>query len=389
MAFVRALNCVKRVKIPEGTICRHASTTNPAMHYQFEPLRRNTSTPQVYYGGRHTVTLLPGAGVGPELMEYVKEIFKFTGVPVDFEEIEIDGNSTNDDLEYAIMSIRRNGIALKGNIEAYHPDKQQEVVSGNVTLRKELDLYVNAAHCVSYDGVRSRHRNVDIVIIRQNVDGEYAMMEHEAVEGVVESMKIITRPNAERIVRYAFEYARRHNRKKITTVHKANIMKLSDGLFLTVAREIARDYPDIIHNDMIVDNTCMQLVANPHQFDMILTTNLYGSVISNVLCGLLGGAGLTSGKNIGEHYVIFESATRNTGAGIAGKNIANPVAMLNASVDMLRHLNRQRHAGLISNAIVGSIRGGVRTQDLGGTATSREVVDDILRRIDIAATNGN
>ncbi|XP_051175879.1 isocitrate dehydrogenase [NAD] subunit gamma, mitochondrial [Leptopilina boulardi] len=340
--------------------------------------------PKAHYGGRHTVTILPGAGIGPELMGYVKEVFTFAGVPVDFEDIDIDPNAdNNDDLFYAITSIRRNGVALKGNIETR--SREAGVLSRNVALRNELDLYVNVLHCVSYKGVRSRQQNIDIVIIRQNTEGEYAMLEHESVDGVVESMKVITKSNSERVARYAFEYAKRNNRKKITTVHKANIMKLSDGLFLETSRRVAKDYPDIQHNDMIIDNTCMQLVSNPHQFDVVLTTNLYGAIVSNVVCGLLGGAGLLAGKNYGNHYTIFEPGTRNTGKKIAGKNVANPIAMLNAAVDMLRHLGHKEHATLIQNAINKTVNEGVHTQDLGGSASSRDVIDNIKKHIKIAS----
>ncbi|KAL6437206.1 hypothetical protein ACFW04_005038 [Cataglyphis niger] len=335
------------------------------------------------YGGRHTVTMLPGAGIGPELMSYVKEIFKYAGVPVDFEDVDIDPNADdNDDLDYAITSIRRNGVALKGNIETR--STETSVFSRNVALRNELDLYVNVLHCVSYPGVNSRQKNIDIVIVRQNIEGEYSMLEHESVHGVVESMKVITDFNSERVARYAFEYAKRNGRKKVTTVHKANIMKLSDGLFLETSRQVAKNYPDIIHNDIIIDNCCMQLVSNPHQFDVMLTTNLYGAIVSNVVCGLLGGAGLLAGKNYGDHYTVFEPGTRNTGTSIAGKNIANPIAMLNAAVDMLRHLGHKHHASIIQNAINKTINQGVHTRDLGGTATSREVVDNILKHIKVA-----
>ncbi|XP_033210356.1 isocitrate dehydrogenase [NAD] subunit gamma, mitochondrial [Belonocnema kinseyi] len=340
--------------------------------------------PKAHYGGRHTVTILPGAGIGPELMGYVKEVFTFAGVPVDFEDIDIDPNAdNNDDLYYAITAIRRNGVALKGNIETR--SREAGVLSRNVALRNELDLYVNVLHCVSYKGVRSRQQNIDIVIVRQNTEGEYAMLEHESVDGVVESMKVITKSNSERVARYAFEYAKRNNRKKVTTVHKANIMKLSDGLFLETSRRVAKDYPDIQFNDMIIDNTCMQLVANPHQFDVVLTTNLYGAIVSNVVCGLLGGAGLLAGKNYGDHYTIFEPGTRNTGKRIAGKNVANPIAMLNAAVDMLRHLGHKEHAVLIQNAINKTVNEGVHTPDLGGTATSRDVVENIKKHIKIAS----
>lgn len=311
------------------------------------------------------------------------QVFKYAGVPVDFEDVDIDPNADdNVDLDYAITSIRRNGVALKGNIETR--STEAGVMSRNVALRNELDLYVNVLHCVSYPGVNSRQKNIDIVIVRQNTEGEYAMLEHESVSGVIESMKVITRSNSERVARFAFEYAKRHGRKKVTTVHKANIMKLSDGLFLDISRRVAKDYPEITHNDMIIDNTCMQLVSNPHQFDIVLTTNLYGSIVSNVVCGLLGGAGLLAGKNYGEHYTVFEPGTRNTGTSIAGKNIANPIAMLNAAVDMLRHLGHKHHSAIIQTAINKTINKGVHTRDLGGSATSREVVDNILKHIKIA-----
>lgn len=270
-------------------------------------------------------------------------------------------------------------MALKGNIETR--SKEASVISRNVAIRNELDLYVNVLHCMSYPGVPSRQKNIDITIIRQNTEGEYAMLEHESVDGVVESMKIVTKSNSERVARYAFEYAKRHGRKKVTTVHKANIMKLSDGLFLETATKMSKEYPEITHNDMIIDNTCMQLVSNPHQFDVIVTTNLYGSITSNVICGLLGGAGLLSGKNYGDQYSIFEPGTRNTGKSIAGKNIANPIAMLNAAVDMLRHLGHKQHAAVIQNAINKTIMEGIHTKDLGGTATSRDVVDNIKKLI--------
>ncbi|XP_033331359.2 isocitrate dehydrogenase (NAD(+)) 3 non-catalytic subunit gamma [Megalopta genalis] len=365
-------------------IYRCASLSAFEIQHKTPSIKKVMPIPKAHYGGRHTVTLLPGAGIGPELMNYVKQVFSYAGVPVDFEDVDIDPNADdNEDLHYAITSIRRNGVALKGNIETR--SREAEVISRNVALRNELDLYVNVLHCVSYPGVNSRHKNIDIVIVRQNTEGEYAMLEHESVKGVVESMKVITSSNSERVARYAFEYAKRNGRKKVTTVHKANIMKLSDGLFLQISKEVAKDYPDITHNDMIIDNTCMQLVSNPHQFDIVLTTNLYGAIVSNVVCGLLGGAGLLAGKNFGDHYTIFEPGTRNTGAKIAGKNIANPIAMLNAAVDMLRHLGHKHHATLIQNAINKTINQGIQTRDLGGQATSKEVIDSIMKHIKLAS----
>lgn len=316
--------------------------------------KRIAPIPKAHYGGRHTVTMLPGGGIGAELMTYVREIFRYAGVPVDFEVVDIDSNSeSNDDVEYAITSIKRNGVAIKGNIET--KSEALGVVSRNVALRNELDLFVDVLHCKSYPGVRSHHQKLDLLVIRQNTEGEYAMLEHESVPGVVESMKIMTDEASERLSRFAFEYARLHGRKKVTTIHKANIMKLSDGLFLRVSQRVAKEFPDIQHDNMIIDNTCMQLVSNPNQFDVLLTTNLYGSICSNVICGLIGGAGLYAGRNYGDHFAVFEPGTRNTGSGIAGKNIANPFAMLNASVDMLKHLGHLQHAAAIESAIYETI----------------------------------
>lgn len=343
--------------------------------------RKVEQIPKAQYGGRHTVTMLPGGGIGPELMSYVKEVFRFAGVPVDFEIVDIDPASEgNDDLEYALTTIKRNGVALKGNIET--KSEATGVLSRNVAIRNELDLYVNVLHCKSYNAIPAHHQNVDVVIVRQNTEGEYAMLEHESVRGVVESMKVITVEHAARVARYAFEFARNNNRKKVTTIHKANIMKLADGLFLKVARDVAKEYPDIQHNDMIIDNCCMQLVSNPHQFDVMNTTNLYGSITSNVLCGLIGGAGLFSGRNYGDHYAVFEPGTRNTGTAIAGKNVANPVAMLQAAVDMLYHLGHRYHADCISDAIHKTIEfDGIHTPDLGGQNSSTEVIQNILQHL--------
>lgn len=353
--------------------------TQEVAHKKMPLQKRITKIPKAQYGGRNAVSMLPGGGIGPELMKYIRDIFHFAGVPIDFEVIDIDPSTEgNDDLEYAITSIKRNGVAIKGNIET--KSEAVDTMSRNVALRNELDLYVNVLNCKSYPGIPARHKDIDIVIVRQNTDGEYAMLEHESIKGVVESMKVVTDENAERVARYAFEYAKNNGRKKVTTIHKANIMKLSDGLFLEVAKRVGKDYPDIEHNNMIIDNCCMQLVSNPHQFDVMNMTNLYGTIVSNVICGLIGGAGLLSGRNYGDHYAIFEPGTRNTGTAIAGKNIANPIAMLNASVDMLNHLGHTEHATLISQAIYQTLsEDRIHTSDLGGTAKSTDVIENILK----------
>ncbi|XP_035456244.1 isocitrate dehydrogenase [NAD] subunit gamma, mitochondrial [Spodoptera frugiperda] len=350
-------------------------------------VRKQHLVPKAHYGGRHAVTMLPGGGIGPECMGYVRDIFKYIGAPVDFEVVDIDPNVDNDeDVQYAITTIKRNGVCLKGNIET--KSEAAYVTSRNIALRNSLDLYAYVLHCKSFPGITTRHKDIDIHIIRQNTEGEYAMLEHESVQGVIESMKVVTASNSERVARFAFEFAKRNNRKKVTTVHKANIMKLSDGLFLETSRRLAKEYPDIEHNDMIIDNCCMQLVSKPHQFDVMLMTNLYGSIVSNVVCGILGGAGLHSGRNYGDHYAVFEPGTRNTGTAIAGKNIANPIAMINASVDMLEHLGHHFHADLIKAAVAKTINEDhIMTPDLGGTASSTDVVKAIIDNIDMCIKN--
>merc|ERR1719429_601133 len=211
------------------------------------------------------------------------------------------------------------------------------------------------------------------------------MLEHENVPGVVESLKVITADNTKRLVNWAFKYAIENNRKKVTLVHKANIMKLTDGLFLKVASDVAKDYPQIEFNNMIVDNCCMQLVSNPWQFDVMVLTNLYGTIVSNLVCGLIGGPGVISGVNVGPRYAIFEPATRNTGTNLACKNIANPCAMLNAGGDLLDHLGYKHHAALVKDAVFKTVNEDkVHTADLGGSASSLDVIQNVLHHIKTA-----
>ncbi|GAB6028039.1 hypothetical protein CHUAL_002260 [Chamberlinius hualienensis] len=335
------------------------------------------------YGGRHTVTMLPGHGIGPEMMEHVKDVFKFAGAPVDFEVINMSADRDDEDeLHMAITSIKRNGVAIKGNIETRV--NRPNMKSRNVDLRQHLNLYASVLHCYSFPGINVRHNNIDIVVVRQNTEGEYSMLENESVPGVVESLKIMTTENSIKLAQYAFDYAKKHNRKKVTAIHKANIMKVSDGLFLDCCREVAKDHPEIEFNSMIIDNCCMQLVAKPEQFDVMITTNLYGTIVSNVICGMVGGAGLLSGANYGEKYAVFEPGTRNTGSSIAGRNIANPTAMLNAGADLLSHLKLGYHAHLIRDSISKTLNEDkIFTSDLGGTATSQDVVQNVMKNIQL------
>jgi isocitrate dehydrogenase (NAD+) len=243
-------------------------------------------------------------------------------------------------------------------------------------------LYANVIRCKSNPVVPTRHSNIDILVIRENTEGEYSSLEHESVPGVVESLKIITRAKSLKIARFAFEIAKHDERKKVTAVHKANIMKLSDGLFIDCCREVASEYPDIKFDTMIVDNTCMQLVNRPTQFDVMVMPNLYGNIVSNVCAGLVGGSGFVAGSNYGDYYAIFEQATRNTGLGIAGKNIANPSGILFAAANMLKYLGLDQHCSTIKNAVLNTIQEHkIKTPDIGGTATTTQFIECVLSEI--------
>ncbi|KAF7651578.1 hypothetical protein LDENG_00108930 [Lucifuga dentata] len=338
--------------------------------------------PPARYGGRHTVTLIPGDGIGPELANHVCQVFRFCCVPVDFEVVNVDSAMiSEDDISNAIMAIRRNGVALKGNIETNH-NLPPSFKSRNNLLRTTLDLYANVMHCKSLSGVRTRHGNIDIMIIRENTEGEYSSLEHENVPGVVESLKIITRTKSLRIADFAFRTAREKGRSQVTAIHKANIMKLGDGLFLECCKEVAGGYPDITFDSMIVDNTTMQLVSRPQQFDVMVMPNLYGNIVSNVCAGLVGGPGLVPGANYGEDYAVFETGTRNTGKSIAKRNTANPTAMLLASCLLLDHLKLHTYASMIRRATLSAVtETQLHTADLGGQCSTSEVVQSIMNAI--------
>ncbi|XP_018562970.1 isocitrate dehydrogenase [NAD] subunit gamma, mitochondrial-like [Anoplophora glabripennis] len=328
------------------------------------------------YGGRHLVTMLPGVGSGPRLMEYVKDIFKAAYVPVDFEVIEVKSeNHQEKDDRMMVSSLLRNRVGIKGHIPSLAD------TSSNVTLRSHLDLFVYLVHCKSYPNVRCKYPNLDIFLFRQNTEGEYAMLEHELKYGVVESLKIITRKNTERFARWALEFIKREKRKRMTIVHKANIMKLSDGLFLKTVMNVAKQYPEVKVDHLIVDNCCMQIVSKPETFDVLIMPNLYGNVITNILCGLVGGPGLISGQNYGESMAVFEVASRLTS--YEDESIANPIGMLNAAINMLYYLKKNSHAELIRNAIRKTlVLERIHTPDIGGNNTSDEMVESIKKQIE-------
>jgi isocitrate dehydrogenase (NAD+) len=331
---------------------------------------------------KHKITLIPGDGIGPEVTGATISVLRATGFEAEWETFIVGAEALSrfgDPLPQDLIdSIKRNKVALKGPVAT---PVGTGFTSSNVRLRKELDLFANLRPIKSLKGVPSRYDNVDLVVVRENTEDLYSGLEHEVVPGVVESLKIITDKASRRIAKFAFEYARREGRKKVTAVHKANIMKLSDGLFLRCFREVATDYPEIAADDLIVDNTCMQLVINPGQFDILLLENLYGDIVSDLSAGLIGGLGVAPGANLGEHIAVFE-AVHGAAPTIAGRGIANPTALLCSAVLMLKHLDERERATRIQSALEKVLaEGKVLTRDLGGSATTLDFTDAIIRSL--------
>jgi isocitrate dehydrogenase (NAD+) len=331
----------------------------------------------------HKVALIPGDGIGPEVAEQAVRILDATGVSIQWETVEaghgVSMKYGGDPLpESTLASIRRNRIALKAPLTT-------EVAVGrpsvNVALRKGLDLFACVRPIKSLPGVASRYTDVDMVVVRENTEDLYCGIEHVVVPGVVETLKLITEKASLRIARYAFALARREERKRVTAIHKANIMKLSDGLFLECCRRVSREFPEIPYEELIVDNACMQLVRDPSRFDVLLMANLYGDIISDLGAGLVGGLGVVPGANIGEEYAVFE-AVHGSAPDIAGKGIANPLAITMSGGMMLRHLGEEKAALALDEAIRAVLEAGKRvTRDLGGTATTREMADAIVDQL--------
>ena len=327
----------------------------------------------------HRVTLIPGDGIGPEVSAAVLRIIEAAGVKIEWERFivgghaqDVSGSSLPDEV---VESVRRNRVALKGPVATPVGSGFESV---NVRLRKILDMYANLRPVRNLPGVPARFGDVDLVIIRENTEGLYSGLEHEVVPGVVESIKVMTEKASTRIAEFAFEYAKKFDRKKVTAVHKANIMKKSDGLFLQCFRKVAVNYPTIEQDEKIVDNLCMQLVLNPHPFDMLLMENLYGDIVSDLAAGLVGGLGVVPSGNIGEKAALFE-AVHGTAPDIAGKNLANPTALLLSAIMMLRHIGEVGAGDRIETALntVLAKREKV-TRDLGGTASTNEFTDAII-----------
>jgi isocitrate dehydrogenase (NAD+) len=331
---------------------------------------------------RHKITLIPGDGIGPEVTGAAISVMRAAGVQFEWESFVVGAEALSrfgDPLPQDLFdSIKRTKVALKGPVMT---PVGTGFVSANVRLRKALDLYANLRPIKTLKGVKSRYEDVDLIVVRENTEDLYSGLEHEVVPGVVESLKIITDRASRRIAHFAFEHARREGRKRVTAIHKANIMKLSDGLFLNCFREVSKDYPEIEADDLIVDNACMQMVMDPNQFDVLLLENLYGDIMSDLGAGLVGGLGIVPGANIGEEIAVFE-AVHGSAPNIAGRGIANPTALIQTAVLMLKHIGEREAADKIQNALEKVLaEGQALTRDLGGDATTIEFTEAIIRAL--------
>ena len=330
----------------------------------------------------HTVTLIPGDGIGPEVVNATVRILEATGVKFQWERYAAGAEAYEKYKEYIpkelIESVERTKVGLKGPVTTPVGGGFSSI---NVALRRKFELFANFRPIRSLPGVLSRYQGIDLIVVRENTEGLYSGIEHEVVPGVVESLKIITEKASTRIAQFAFEYARRVKRKKIHAIHKANIMKLSDGLFIRCSRNVSKEYPEITYGEHIVDNTCMQLVMNPYQYDILLLENLYGDIVSDLCAGLVGGLGLVPGANFGHECAIFE-AVHGSAPDIAGKDMANPTAVLRSGVLMLRHLGEENAANHIRAAIEKVFTEKKHlTRDVGGSASTTEFTDAMVEAL--------
>jgi len=360
--------------------CRLVGSPGPVS--SSSPLRAMMSS----VGGqeRVTATLIPGDGIGPEIVASMEEVFKAAAVPMDFEVYFLSEvhSALSAPVSTVVDSIQRNGLCLKGTLTTPSVSASGEADTLNIRMRRALDLYANVVKVQSVPGVRSKHQGIDLVVIREQLEGEYSCLEHESVPGVVESLKLITERKSLRIAKFAFDYAKRHGRKKVTCVHKANIIKLGDGLFMRCCEEISKLYPDIEFEKMIVDNCCMQLVSRPQQFDVMVMPNLYGNIIANLAAGLVGGAGIVPGEGYSPDAVVFEPGARHSYSEAAGKNTANPTAMLLAAANMLEHANLDSYGQRIKAAVARVLgEGKVKTKDLGGHSSTRQFTAAVVQSL--------
>ena len=331
----------------------------------------------------HTITLIPGDGIGPEVSDAVVRILESTGVKFEWERFAAGAGAYEIHGEYIpkelYKSIERNRVALKGPVTTPIGGGFPSI---NVTLRQKFELFANFRPIKNLPGLDTRYPNVDLIIIRENTEGLYVGLEHEVVPGVIESLKVMTKKGCTRIAKFAFEYAHKHGRKKIHAIHKANIMKMSDGLFLKCARGVAEHYPDITYAEHIIDNTCMQLVMNPYQYDTLVMENLYGDIISDLCAAFVGGLGLVPGANIGAEAAIFE-AVHGSAPDIAGKDIANPTALLQSAILMLRHIDEGGAADKIQAALEKTYAARkTLTRDVGGKAGTKAFADAVIANME-------
>src|SRR5215467_6318423 len=334
----------------------------------------------------HKVTLIPGDGIGPEVTNAAVRIVDASGVKIEWEKFAAGSEAFAKYGEYIpkelTQSIERTGLGLKGPVTTPIGGGFSSI---NVALRKQFELFANFRPIRNLPSLPTRYPSVDLAIVRENTEGLYSGIEHEVVPGVVESLKIITEKASTRIARFAFEFARREKRRRVHAVHKANIMKLSDGLFLRCCREVAKDYPEITYGEHIVDNTCMQLVMNPYQYDVLVMENLYGDILSDLCAAFVGGLGLVPGANIGERCAMFE-AVHGSAPDIAGKDLANPTAVLQSAILMLRHLGEKEAADHIYRALEKTYKEKQHlTRDVGGTSKTSEFTEAVIANLQAVA----
>lgn len=327
------------------------------------------------------VTLIKGDGIGPEISDSVVKIIDASGAEIEWDVqtagMDVIGTEGEPLPKRVLDSVRRNKVALKSPVTTPIGKGFRSV---NVQLRKELDLYANLRPCYNLPSVKTRYDNVDIVVVRENTEDLYAGIERQIDENSAESIKIITKDASLRIAEFAFDYAVKNNRKEVAVVTKANICKLSDGLFLNCAREVANKFPQIKFREILVDNCCMQLVQNPNQFDVLLLPNLYGDIVSDLCAGLIGGLGVAQGANIGKDYAVFEPV-HGSAPDIAGQDKANPTAMLMSAIEMLNYIDEREAAEKIRKALFSTLEGGIKTADLGGQASCSEFTNELIKRI--------
>ncbi len=334
----------------------------------------------------HQVTLIPGDGIGPEVTRAAVRIVNASGVKIEWETFAAGSEAFAKHGEYIpkelTQSIERTGLGLKGPVTTPIGGGFSSI---NVALRKQFELFANFRPIRNLPSLPTRYPSVDLAIVRENTEGQYSGIEHEVVPGVVESLKIITEKASTRIARFAFEYSRREKRKRVHAIHKANIMKMSDGLFLRCCREVAKEYPEITYGEHIIDNTCMQLVMNPYQYDVLVMENLYGDIISDLCAAFVGGLGLVPGANIGTRCAIFE-AVHGSAPDIAGKDLANPTAVLQSAVLMLRHMGEVEAADKVHAALEKTYKEKLHlTRDVGGTAGTSEFADTVVANMESVA----